>query len=155
MESAQNGIQSRLDDERARHVRRMKLKELNATHRVQGMQLAYRAGTYLSYQVLQLESEKLDSSLKRHTALIKRIRQSMAADNKEQILKDIDSLSLEKYIDEIAGAVVEGLSRCKTEKDVWGAVEVHTKMPNAMRRVSMTVLDHLPSASPFSEDVYS
>lgn len=59
----------------------------------------------------------------------------MAADNKEQILKDIDSLSLEKYIDEIAGAVVEGLSRCKTEKDVWGAVEVLIKMPNAMRRV--------------------
>lgn len=114
MESAQNGIQSRLDDERARHVRRIKLKELNATHRLQ-------------------ESEKLDSSLKRHTALIKRIRQSMAADNKEQILKDIDSLSLEKYIDEIAGAVVEGLSRCKTEKDVWGAVEIisplHRRFP--------------------------
>lgn len=62
--------------------------------------------------------------MKRHTALIKRIRQSLAADNREQILKDIDSLSLEKYIDEIAGAVVEGIARCKTEKDVWAAVEV-------------------------------
>ena len=70
------------------------------------------------------ETAKLDSSLKRHTALIKRIRQSMASDNREQIQKDIDTLSLEKYIDEIAGAVVEGLARCKTERDVWGAVEV-------------------------------
>ena len=50
----------------------------------------------------------------------------MASDNREQILKDIESLSLEKYIDEVAGAVVEGLARCKTEKDVWSAVEVPT-----------------------------
>ena len=48
----------------------------------------------------------------------------MASDNREQIIKDIESLSLEKYIDEVAGAVVEGLARCKTEKDVWSAVEV-------------------------------
>jgi len=73
-----------------------------------------------------IENAKLDSSLKRHTALIKRIRQSMAADNRDQITKDIDTLSLEKYIDELAGAIIEGLSRCKTEKDVWGAVEVQT-----------------------------
>lgn len=70
------------------------------------------------------ENAKLDSSLKRHTALIKRIRQSMASDNREQIIKDIDSLTLEKYIDELTGAIVEGLGRCKTEKDIWGAVEV-------------------------------
>jgi len=48
----------------------------------------------------------------------------MAADNREQIMKDIEALSLEKYVDEIAGAVIEGLGRCKTEKDVWSAVEV-------------------------------
>lgn len=74
-------------------------------------------------QLLSLDSSK-DSSLKRHTALIKRIRQSLAADSRDQILKDIESLSLEKYIDEIAGAVVEGIARCKTERDVWAAVEV-------------------------------
>lgn len=52
------------------------------------------------------------------------MRQSMAADYRDQILKDVESLSLEKYVDEIAGAAVEGISRCKTEKDVWSAVEV-------------------------------
>jgi len=72
------------------------------------------------------ESSK-DSSLKRHTALIKRIRQSLAADNRDQILKDIESLSLEKYIDEIVGATIEGVARCKTERDVWAAVEVRTE----------------------------
>jgi len=70
------------------------------------------------------ENAKLDSSLKRHTALIKRIKVSMALDNRDHILKDIESLTLEKYIDEIAGAIVEGLARCKAEKDVWAAVEV-------------------------------
>src|ERR1700735_2837489 len=70
------------------------------------------------------ESSKLDSSLKRHTALIKRMRQSIGTENRDHILKDVESLSLEKYIDEIAGAAVEGVGRCKTEKDVWSAVEV-------------------------------
>ena len=66
----------------------------------------------------------MDSSLKRHTALTKRIRQSLGTENYAQIMKDIESLSLEKYIDEMSGAVIEGLGRCKTEKDVWSAVEV-------------------------------
>ena len=66
----------------------------------------------------------LDSSLKRHTAFIKRIRQSLGAENHDLIMKDIESLSLEKYVEEMPGAVLEGVARCKTEKDVWSAVEV-------------------------------
>jgi regulator of nonsense transcripts 2 len=69
-------------------------------------------------------TKALDSSLKRHTALIKRIRQSIGLDNRDQILKDIETLTLEKYIEEIAGAVPEGIVRCKAEKDVWSAAEV-------------------------------
>ncbi|KAF8967853.1 armadillo-type protein [Flammula alnicola] len=116
MDSNAAGAQGvlKVDDEKARHAKRVKLKQLNTTTIVQ-------------------ETAKLDSSLKRHTALIKRIRQSMAADNRDQIMKDIESLSLEKYVDELAGAMIEGLARCKTEKDVWGAVEVisavHRRFP--------------------------
>lgn len=62
--------------------------------------------------------------MKRHTTLIKRMRLSIGTDNRDHILKDVDSLTLEKYIDELAGAAVEGVLRCKTEKDVWSAVEV-------------------------------
>ena len=69
-------------------------------------------------------AKALDSALKRHTALIKRMRQSVGQENRDQILKDIDSLTLEKYVDEIVGAVAEGILKCKTEKDVWSAVEV-------------------------------
>ncbi|KIK67319.1 hypothetical protein GYMLUDRAFT_156182 [Collybiopsis luxurians FD-317 M1] len=116
MEPATNGTTgtSKLDDERSRHDKRvaLKLQNLNATIK---------------------ESSKLDSSLKRHTALIKRMRQSMASDNREQILKDIDTLSIEKYLDEIVGATLDGISRCKTERDVWSAVEIlsvlHRRFP--------------------------
>ena len=66
----------------------------------------------------------LDSSLKRHTALIKRMRLSLGVDNHEQINKDIAQLSLEKYVDELAGAALEGIGKCKTDRDVWSAVEV-------------------------------
>ncbi|KIJ67888.1 hypothetical protein HYDPIDRAFT_147949 [Hydnomerulius pinastri MD-312] len=105
---------SKVEEEKGRHARRVKLKELNLSHDTP-------------------ESSRLDSSLKRHTALIKRMRLSIGVDNRDQIIKDIDSLSLEKYIDEIAGAALEGIVRCKTEKDVWAAVEVictlHRRFP--------------------------
>lgn len=85
------------------------------------------------------ESSKLDSSLKRHTALIKRVRQSLAVDQREQILKDIDTLSLEKYVDEIASAAVEGVARCKTERDIWSAVEVRAQITYVFSPFFMTI----------------
>ncbi|KAK0212735.1 ARM repeat-containing protein [Desarmillaria ectypa] len=137
------------DDEKSRYAKRAALKELNSNP-------------------VPKESSKLDSSLKRHTALIKRIRQSVASDNRDQILKDIDSLSLEKYVDEIAGAIAEGTSRCKTEKDVWSAVEVisalHRRFPSsfaaalvpslasALSSPSRAILSNLPPEQREKED---
>ncbi|KAF4563394.1 hypothetical protein EYR36_003837 [Pleurotus pulmonarius] len=119
------------DEERSKYQKRAKLKELNKVPEAK-------------------ESSKLDSSLKRHTALIKRMRLSMAAENRDQILKDIDSLSLEKYVDEITGAVLEGISRCKTEKDIWGAVEVicalHRRFPVAFTQNFVPLLGTALSA---------
>jgi regulator of nonsense transcripts 2 len=91
------------------------------------------------------ESTKaLESSLKRHTALIKRIRQSIGLDNRDHILKDIETLTLEKYIEEIAGAVPEGIARCKFEKDVWSAAEVisalHQRFPAKFTPALVTIL---------------
>ena len=79
--------------------------------------------------------------MKRHTALIKRIRQSLGIENRDQILKDIESLSLEKYVDEICGAAVEGMLKCKNEKDVWSAVEVRTHLflPNISAVVPLII----------------
>ncbi|KAJ3824500.1 transcription factor [Lentinula raphanica] len=120
MDTTTNGssTSSKLDDERARHGKRAALKQQNMNPVAKGT---------------CVESSKLDSSLKRHTALIKRMRQSMASDNRDQILKDIDALSLEKYLDEIVAASLDGISRCKTERDVWSAVEIlsalHRRFP--------------------------
>jgi len=72
----------------------------------------------------------LDSSVKRHTAFVRKIRQSVGAENRDQLLKDIETLSLEKYVDELGGAVLEGIPRCKSEKDVWCAVEVRPLPPS-------------------------
>ncbi|KAL5523773.1 hypothetical protein ACEPAG_7946 [Sanghuangporus baumii] len=89
-------------------------------------------------------SKSLDSSLKRHTALIKRMRQSLGTDNNDQIMKDIATLSLEKYIDELASAALEGIYRCKTERDVWSAVEIisalHRRFPRGFTPVINTLL---------------
>ena len=68
--------------------------------------------------------KSLDSSVKRHTAFNKKVRQGIGAENRDQLLKDIETLSLEKFVDELDSAVLEGVSKCKTEKDVWSAVEV-------------------------------
>jgi regulator of nonsense transcripts 2 len=57
-------------------------------------------------------------------ALIKRLRLSLGVDQREQHLRDCEQLSLEKYVDELAGATAEGIGKCKTERDVWAATEV-------------------------------
>lgn len=48
----------------------------------------------------------------------------MGAENRDQIIRDLDSLALEKYIEEIVSASAEGCLRCKSDKDAWAAVEV-------------------------------
>ncbi|GAA6063250.1 hypothetical protein JCM10212_003613 [Sporobolomyces blumeae] len=77
---------------------------------------------------------KLDTSLKRHTALLVRLRSSLnAAATVPALLKEIAGLSLEKYVEEAVGAVVEGVSKCKTGPEVTAAVEVvsalHQRFP--------------------------
>jgi len=74
-------------------------------------------------------SASLDSSLKKNTAFIKRLRTSLNADNQSALLKDISSLSLEKYIPEVVGAASEGLQKCKTIADIMAALEVFLYHP--------------------------
>ncbi|KAF8322150.1 transcription factor [Clavulina sp. PMI_390] len=108
---------SKHDDESQRRERRRQLRNLNAT-----AHLSNSAGA-------------LDSSLKRHTALIKRMRQSMGLENRDQLIRDIEGLALEKYLEEIVSASAEGCLRCKSEKDSWAAVEVistlHRRFPGS------------------------
>lgn len=79
---------------------------------------------------------KLDPSLKRHTSLLIKLRSSLASPAAlEALLKEIKTLSLDKHVDELAGASLEGLAKAKTGADVQAAVEVvsalHGRFPDA------------------------
>lgn len=67
----------------------------------------------------------LDSSLKKHTTLLNRLRSALLTTSPAQFIKEIDGLALTKYVDEIVAAVVEGVGSARGVKaDVEGAVEV-------------------------------
>ncbi len=69
-------------------------------------------------------SQSLDSNLKKNTAYIKRAKQSIGHDARDQLLKDLPQLNLEKYLQELIQAVSEGLGRCVTAKDCLAATEI-------------------------------
>lgn len=72
---------------------------------------------------------KLDTSLKRHTALLVRLRSSLHTPAAlPGILKDVAGLMLEKYIEEAVGAVIEGLGKCKSGPEIVGAVDVSSHL---------------------------
>ncbi|TGZ85719.1 ARM repeat-containing protein [Ascodesmis nigricans] len=68
-------------------------------------------------------ANSLDSSLKKNTAVIKRLRTSVNSETLSGLLKDIQTTSLEKYLPEIIAAVAEGLVKAKAA-DTVAIVEV-------------------------------
>ncbi|EPX70736.1 uncharacterized protein SOCG_04221 [Schizosaccharomyces octosporus yFS286] len=68
--------------------------------------------------------KSLDSSLKKNTAFMKRCRTSLTADNYDLFIKEIKSLSLEKFVPEIILSITEGLSKCRSVKDIQAAVRI-------------------------------
>ena len=69
-------------------------------------------------------SKSLDSNLKKNTAFVKRVKQGLGQDARDQLLKDLPQLNLEKYLQELIQAVPEGLARCVTAKDCFAATEI-------------------------------
>ncbi|KAK6525938.1 hypothetical protein TWF281_010981 [Arthrobotrys megalospora] len=66
----------------------------------------------------------LDTSFKKNTAVIKKFRTSLTPDNTASLLKDIATVSLEKYLPEVISAVSEGLLKVKLTGEISTAVEV-------------------------------
>jgi regulator of nonsense transcripts 2 len=67
----------------------------------------------------------LDSSLKKHTTLLNKLRSALLTTSAPVLIKESDALSLGKYTEEIAAAVLEGVSSSKGGKaDADAAVEV-------------------------------
>lgn len=66
----------------------------------------------------------LDSSMKKNTAYIKRLRTGIQASAQSQFLQDVQTLSLHKYLSEIISACYEGLCKLKTPAEIATGVEI-------------------------------
>ena len=66
----------------------------------------------------------LDSSLKKNTAFIKRLRTAITSSSAPTFLQEIRSLSLQKYLSEIISASYEGLCKLKTPGEISAGVEI-------------------------------
>lgn len=69
-------------------------------------------------------SKSLDSSLKKNTAFIKRLRTAISAATLNTFLQEIRTLSLHKYLSEIISACYEGLCRLKSPGEIDAGVEI-------------------------------
>jgi regulator of nonsense transcripts 2 len=67
----------------------------------------------------------LDASLKKHTTLINKLRSAILTTSADTLIKEIDGLTLTKYVAELVAATVEGITSSKGGKaDIDSAVEV-------------------------------
>ncbi|PWW73941.1 ARM repeat-containing protein [Tuber magnatum] len=74
----------------------------------------------------------LDSTLKKNTAVIKRLRTSL--DSYQVLLREIQTVALEKYLPEVIAAVYEGLLKTKTASEIAAAVEVVSALHQRFQR---------------------
>ena len=70
----------------------------------------------------------LDSSMKKNTAFIRRLRTPTTANSTSTILQEIRSLSLTKYLSEIITACYEGLTKLKTPADIAAGIEIFSAL---------------------------
>jgi regulator of nonsense transcripts 2 len=66
----------------------------------------------------------LDSSMKKNTAFIKRLRTAVNTPAQAQFVQEIRALSLHKYLSEIISACYEGLCKLKTPGEIAAGVEI-------------------------------
>ncbi|KAF2193227.1 ARM repeat-containing protein [Zopfia rhizophila CBS 207.26] len=66
----------------------------------------------------------LDSSMKKNTAFIKRLRTAITTASQAQFVQEIRTLSLHKYLSEIISACYEGLCKLKSPGEIAAGVEV-------------------------------
>lgn len=69
-----------------------------------------------------MKQAKLDSSIKRNTGFIKKLKLGVTKDSKASLLKDLSEVSLEKYLSEIINTADEGLQNVPNKNDDVAAV---------------------------------
>jgi regulator of nonsense transcripts 2 len=73
---------------------------------------------------IYIVGKSLDSSLKKNTAFIKRLRTAITAATLNTFLQEIHTLSLHKYLSEIISACYEGLCKLKSPGEIDAGVEI-------------------------------
>ncbi|WVF65338.1 hypothetical protein IAT40_000064 [Kwoniella sp. CBS 6097] len=68
---------------------------------------------------------QLDASLKKHTTLLNKLKSSLLVGPADTFIKEIDGLTLTKYLEEIVAAVVEGAAKGKGDSEVAVDIIVH------------------------------
>lgn len=81
----------------------------------------------------------LDSSLKKNTAFIKRLRTAITSTSTTAFLQEIRSLSLQKYLSEVISASYEGLCKLKTPGEVAAGIEVISALHQRFGPADFTV----------------
>ncbi|KAH8889791.1 ARM repeat-containing protein [Thozetella sp. PMI_491] len=69
-------------------------------------------------------AKSLDSTLKKNTAFIKRLRTAVSAATLNTFLQEIRTVSLHKYLSEIISACYEGLCKLKSPGEIEAGVEI-------------------------------
>ncbi|XP_023217357.1 regulator of nonsense transcripts 2-like [Centruroides sculpturatus] len=91
---------------------------------------------------------RLDSSLKKNTAFIKRLR-NMTEAQRESLIKDMSGLNLTKYISEAAAAIVDAKLKMS---DVNMAVQVCSLLHQRYADFSMQLLENWQKVLPLKKD---
>jgi hypothetical protein len=80
----------------------------------------------------------LDASLKKHTTLINKLRSAILTSSADTLIKEIDGLTLTKYVAEIVAATVDGITGSKGGKaDIDSVVEVRAVSSLVRSRCSL------------------
>ncbi|TVY44575.1 Regulator of nonsense transcripts [Lachnellula subtilissima] len=83
-------------------------------------------------------NKSLDSSLKKNTAFIKRLRTAITSATLGTFLQEIRTLSLHKYLSEIISACYEGLCRLKSPGEIEAGVEIVSALHQRFGPVEFT-----------------
>jgi len=90
---------------------------------------------------IDLSKEKLDASIKKNTSFVKKLKVSLTSEKKNELLKDIKSLKLEKYIAEVVSAISE--AKLKNQADIAAAVEICSLLHQRFSEFSKLLQDAL------------
>lgn len=91
----------------------------------------------IDYSSIESELNNLDSSIKKNSALVKRLK-VFTESQKEQVLSEIDRLNLIKFISEVVSSIIEAKLKLS---DIPAVIEICTRLNRTYREFSKQLLE--------------